>query len=337
MGGAVLITAVDSQEPPEQLGYAGFKRYSSIPVQFVRVVLEDLPMKRSIVILSVLIAMMYAEPADANRKKEKTVMQQEIHEEQVQQPTQKRRPHPHWGKKHSWPSFNYSPFRNRVEVQRIYTPNHGAITVTTNRQQWSPYRRGHRRGSFYGQRSPITVYPLAGHIFSRRQPFHCDHGISFGASFPFNHSYRSSCPYHYFSPRGRRRTSITVVAPKVNSYVGVDGNYDEQGLAQRINAKIQGRPDLLSQVDSLTVTQQGGQVIYSGVVQNAAVVEQLEAIAWQEVGTESVNIDQLEVIEREQDFGQRPTETVVVKSSQSQWSSLRTELETLNQVPIQLD
>jgi osmotically-inducible protein OsmY len=83
----------------------------------------------------------------------------------------------------------------------------------------------------------------------------------------------------------------TSIAPE---RVGLNGEYDESGLAKRVALAFDQDANL-TDVDSLWVAQTGGTVVLKGTVPSQDILSQMVSVAQGVSGASSVNTDQVTV------------------------------------------
>jgi osmotically-inducible protein OsmY len=76
--------------------------------------------------------------------------------------------------------------------------------------------------------------------------------------------------------------------------VGLNGEYDQSGLAKRVALAFDEDPQL-DDIDTLWVAQTGGTVVLKGKVPNQAVLNQMVSIAGGISGATSVNTDEVTI------------------------------------------
>lgn len=76
--------------------------------------------------------------------------------------------------------------------------------------------------------------------------------------------------------------------------VGLNGEYDQSGLAKRVALAFDEDPQLAN-IDTLWVAQTGGTVVLKGTVPSQAVLDQMVSIAGGISGATSVDTDQVTV------------------------------------------
>ena len=76
--------------------------------------------------------------------------------------------------------------------------------------------------------------------------------------------------------------------------VGVDGNFDESGLAKRVALAFD-EDDQLDDIDTLWVAQTSATVVLKGKVPSQEILDKMVAVAKKTDGTDAVDTQQVEV------------------------------------------
>lgn len=79
-------------------------------------------------------------------------------------------------------------------------------------------------------------------------------------------------------------------------YVGIQGEYDPQGLAKRVAQRFEQHP-LVKNIETLCILQNGARISLLGKIDDAVLLQQVIDLAKQVSGTKEVDVSQV-VIER---------------------------------------
>lgn len=84
------------------------------------------------------------------------------------------------------------------------------------------------------------------------------------------------------------------VPPPPPEFMGLEGEYDERGLAKRVASAFDRIPEL-SELDTIEVMQDGGTIILQGSVRDEATLEQMTNIASRVDGTKAIDSSQVTI------------------------------------------
>ncbi|MEO1619475.1 MAG: phospholipid-binding protein [Cyanobacteria bacterium J06632_3] len=95
--------------------------------------------------------------------------------------------------------------------------------------------------------------------------------------------------------RGIAKATANKADTEVPDYkVGVDGNFDESGLAKRVTIAFDEDPQL-DDIDTLWVAQTSATVVLKGKVPSQAILDKMVKVAKGVDGTDAVDTQQVEV------------------------------------------
>lgn len=82
--------------------------------------------------------------------------------------------------------------------------------------------------------------------------------------------------------------------PPPPEYMGLEGEYDEQGLAKRVVKALDQEPNL-DDIESLHITQKGSTIVLEGSAPSEAILSQVKEVAAKVDGTEAVDSAQVTI------------------------------------------
>ncbi len=82
--------------------------------------------------------------------------------------------------------------------------------------------------------------------------------------------------------------------PPPPEYMGLEGEYDQLGLAKRIAVAFDRDPDLKN-IETLSIGQNGSIIVLKGTMPNHSLVSQLKDLAAKVDGTKAVDVTQVKV------------------------------------------
>lgn len=83
--------------------------------------------------------------------------------------------------------------------------------------------------------------------------------------------------------------------PPPPEYMGIEGEYDLQGLAKRVAAAFDRVPQL-AEIETVAIAQQGSTIILSGTVLGNAILDRLYREASNVDGTKQVDVSQMRIL-----------------------------------------
>ena len=82
--------------------------------------------------------------------------------------------------------------------------------------------------------------------------------------------------------------------PPPPEYMGLEGEYDQLGLAKRTAVAFDREPELKN-IETLSIGQNGSTIVLKGTMPNQSLVSQLKALAAKVDGTKAVDVTQVKV------------------------------------------
>ena len=83
--------------------------------------------------------------------------------------------------------------------------------------------------------------------------------------------------------------------PPPPEYMGLEGEYDEQGLAKRVAKALDLEPNL-NDIESLHIAQKGSNIVLEGSAPNQVILGQVKEIAAKVDGTKAVDASQVTIV-----------------------------------------
>jgi hypothetical protein len=82
--------------------------------------------------------------------------------------------------------------------------------------------------------------------------------------------------------------------PPAPEHMGLEGEYDPEGLAKRVAIAFDRDPQI-SEIESLEINQSGGTIVFRGSVPSLDVLQYMEAVAAKVDGTKAVDTSQVSI------------------------------------------
>ncbi|HEY9747756.1 MAG TPA: phospholipid-binding protein [Allocoleopsis sp.] len=82
--------------------------------------------------------------------------------------------------------------------------------------------------------------------------------------------------------------------PPAPEHMGLEGEYDPEGLAKRVAIAFDRDPQI-SEIESLEINQNGGTIIFKGFVPSSEVLQYMAAVAAKVDGTKAVDTSQVSI------------------------------------------
>lgn len=82
--------------------------------------------------------------------------------------------------------------------------------------------------------------------------------------------------------------------PPAPEHMGLEGEYDPEGLAKRVAIAFDRDPQI-SEIESLEINQNGGTIIFRGFVPSPEVLQYMAAVAAKVDGTKAVDTSQVSI------------------------------------------
>lgn len=82
--------------------------------------------------------------------------------------------------------------------------------------------------------------------------------------------------------------------PAPPEYMGLEGEYDEKGLAKRVAAAFDRDPEI-EEIETLEIIQEGSTIILKGSVPNPIILEHLSDVTARVDGTKTVDTSQITI------------------------------------------